>query len=371
LILWILKLILRSNEIKKEDIRLENIENILIVRQHNQLGDMLCAVPLFAALRYRFPESKITLVASPINYEILFSDINPYIDDVLVYRKSTLKELRKFYKKLRSKKYDLGVVPSTVSISRTSHFINYLSRAPLRVGVRSIDGKFNKTEFLLNVKSDFKWEEKKMHQSERNLDVGRQLGIELPKEKKIRTEIKLSDEEKRFADEYIDDNFKNKNKPIIAYHPGAGKIQNRWDVKKFTELIVLLHEEYNNYVLITSGSIDIEITDKLKNNLNKKEIQCFILDNTTIRKVAAVIKKSNLYVTNDTGTMHVGGYVNAKVLTLFGSTNGYEWAPERENVTYIQSPTDNVNDISVEEVFVKACKVLNKNLETSLNHHDR
>jgi len=360
LILWILKLFLRSKEIKKEDIKLEDIKNILIVRQHNQLGDMLCAVPLFAALRYRFPDSKITLIASPINYEILYNDINPYIDDVIVYRKSTFKELREFYKQLRSRKYDLGVVPSTVSISRTSHIINYLSRAPLRVGVRSIDEKFNKTEFLLNVKSDFKWNEKKMHQTERNLDVGRQLGIELKEKEKIRTEIKLSIDEKEFAEKFIEENFVIKDKPIIAFHPGAGKIQNRWALANFTELISKLYEKYNNYVLITSGTIDKELTDKLKIDLNKKDIGSVILDNTPIRKVAAVIKETNLYITNDTGTMHVGGYVNANVLALFGSTHGYEWAPKRENVKYIQSPNDNINEITVEKVFDTACSVLNE-----------
>ena len=358
MILWILKLFLRSKEIKKEDIKLDNIKNILIVRQHNQLGDMLCAVPLFAALRYRFPDSEITLVASPINYEILYNDINPYIDNVIVYRKSTFKELREFYKQLRSRKYDLGVVPSTVSISRTSHIINYLSRASLRVGVRSIDGKLNKTEFLLNVKSDFKWDEKKMHQTERNLDVGRQLGIEFKEKEKERTKIKLSNDEKIFAEKYIEENFVIKDKPIFAFHPGAGKVQNRWALNNFTELIIMLYKKYNNYVLITSGTIDKELTDKLKNDLNEEGIECIILDNTPIRKVAAVIKRTNLYITNDTGTMHVGGYVNANVLALFGSTNGYEWAPERENVKYIQSPTDNVNDISIQEVYEKACDIL-------------
>ncbi len=330
---------------------------------------MLCSVPLFAALRKKFPDAVITLVASPINYEILYSDINPYIDDVIVYRKSTFKELKNFYKELRSKKYDLGIVPSTVSLSRTSHFINYLSKAPIRVGVKSIDGKQNKTEFLLNVKSDFEWDKKRMHQTERNLDVGRQLGIELMEKDKIRTEIKLSDEEKRFGERYIEDNFNDRNKSIIAFHPGAGKIQNRWNVEKFLKLITLLHEKYNNHILITSGSIDKKITDKLKNNLKAKGIQCFILDNTTIRKVAAVITKTNLYITNDTGTMHVGGYVNANVLALFGSTYGYEWVPERENVRYIQSPTDNINDISVEMVFNEACKFLEMILQKSSKYN--
>ena len=131
----------------------------------------------------------------------------------------------------------------------------------------------------------------------------------------------------------------------------------------------MLREKYNNHILITSGSIDKKITDKLKNNLEAKDLQCVILDNTPIRKVASVITKTNLYITNDTGTLHVGGYVNANVLALFGSTHGYEWAPERENVRFIQSPTDNVNDISVEMVFEEACNFLDFILKKSPEHN--
>ena len=107
----------------------EEVRNILIVRQHNQLGDMLCSVPLFAAVRKKFPKAHITLVASPINYEILFSDINPYIDKVITYRKAPFKNLIEFYKELRDHNYQIGIVPSTVSISRTSHFINFFSHS--------------------------------------------------------------------------------------------------------------------------------------------------------------------------------------------------------------------------------------------------
>ena len=53
--------------------------NILVVRKHNQIGDMLCSLPLFKALKKKYPESSITLVASPTNYPIPFKKINPFI----------------------------------------------------------------------------------------------------------------------------------------------------------------------------------------------------------------------------------------------------------------------------------------------------
>jgi heptosyltransferase-2 len=354
--LELLKLFLKAKPLNSSE--LPDVKNILIVRQHNQLGDMLCSVPLFEAIRKKYPKARITLVASPINYEILFSDINPFIDDVIVYDKSSLKKILSFIRKLRSRHFDLGFVPSTVSLSRTSHLINYFSGAKVKIGVKSIDGKPNESEFLLNIKSDFEWDEKQFHQIERNLDIGRQIGCDLPPdERKIK--IILQKNENEFAEEFISKNFPEKPKLLIAFHPGAGKIANRWSVENFSELISKFHKKYGNYILITSGFIDKDVTHNLSSLLNNKNIPHTILENTPIRKVGAVLSKTNLFITNDTGVMHVAGGVNANVLSLFGPTNGFEWAPYGKNNIYIKSKTDNINDISLSEVFDTAVSMIN------------
>lgn len=343
------------------DINPSEIKSILIVRQHNQLGDMLCSVPLFAAIRKKFPEAHITLVASPINYEILFSDINPYIDKVITYRKTPLKNLIEFYKELKHHDYQIGIVPSTVSISRTSHFINYFSGAKYRVGVKSIDSKFNSVEYLLNIKSDFEWDSRKLHQVERNLDVGRQIKCDLTDEEKNKVMIHLSPGETEFAENFMENNFPDKSRSVISLHPGAGKVQNRWSSENFTELIKKLYDKYNCYILLTSGTIDKEITDSISDRLNEIKIKSVIIENSPIRKVGAVIKLTDLYITNDTGTMHVAGGVDANIISLFGPTLGYEWAPKGKNKIYIQSSSDKINDITVETVF-KTTEDLLKNI---------
>jgi len=357
---YIFKIFGNSNSEIKTSINPEYVKNILIVRQHNQLGDMLCSVPLFAAIRKKFPQAHITLVASPINYEILFSDINPFIDKVITYRKAPFKNLMDFYKELKNHDYQIGIVPSTVSISRTSHFINYFSGAKVRVGVKSIDSKYNSLEYLLNVKSDFKWDSKKLHQVERNLDVGRQINCDLTLEEKSEMMIHLSNDEITFAKIFLHENFTDKNKLIVSFHPGAGKTDNRWSKQNFTALIKMLYEKYDCYILMTSGAIDKEITDSIKIDLTAHDIDTIILENTPIRKVGAVIKLTDLYITNDTGTMHVAGGVDATVISLFGPTHGYEWAPKGTNKICIQSPTNNINDISVEQVFNLSVELIDK-----------
>lgn len=333
------------------------VKNILIVRQHNQLGDMLCSVPLFEALRTRFPEVGITLVASPMNYQILFNDINPFIDNVLVYEKSSLRKISSFYKKLRLKKYQLGVVPSTVAFSRTSHIINYLSGAPVRVGAAFINGKKNKTGYLLNVSGVFNWDEERKHQIERNLDIGRQIGCDLPEDKR-NIKLVLNKEELDYGREYIETNFDSE--PVIAVHPGAGKIPNQWDVKKFFELIKMFSEKgYKNF-LITSGKIDKKITNELQSLLDSENIKYSIPPNNGIRNEAAILNHVSVYITNDTGMMHVAAGVDAKIVSLFGPTNGFEWAPHDKTKVYIQSVSEDINDINVEDVFKKSLEIISK-----------
>ena len=106
--------------------------------------------------------------------------------------------------------------------------------------------------------------------------------------------------------------------------------------------------------------IDKEITDDVKEKLMKLNINCVLLENTPVRKVGAVIKRTDLYITNDTGTLHVAGGVDANLISLFGPTHGYEWAPAGDNKICIQSPTDNINDITVDEVFKASAGILDQ-----------
>ncbi|MEO6696228.1 MAG: glycosyltransferase family 9 protein [Ignavibacteria bacterium] len=355
---YFLKIFEKSEPEIQTIIKPANVKNILIVRQHNQLGDMLCSVPLFAAIRKKFPQSHITLVASPINYEILYSDINPFIDKVITYRKAPFKNLIDFYKELKDHEYQIGIVPSTVSISRTSHFINFFSGAKVRVGVKSIDNKYNSVEYLLNVKKDFHWDSKQLHQVERNLEVGGQIGCNLSPAEKREVMIHLSKDEIAFAKNFTHQNFPDKDKLIISFHPGAGKIPNRWSEENFVSLMRKINARFDCYILMTSGAIDKEITDSIKLNLKTYDINTVILENTPIRNVGAVIKETDLYITNDTGTMHVAGGVDANVISLFGPTHGYEWAPSGHNKKCIQSPSGIINDITVEAVYEKAVELI-------------
>jgi heptosyltransferase-2 len=73
---------------------------------------------------------------------------------------------------------------------------------------------------------------------------------------------------------------------------------------------------------------------------------------------AAIINELNLFVTNDTGVMHIASGLTVALIALFGDTNAFEWGPLGENKISIQSPNRKMNGISVDSVFKTCIKIL-------------
>ena len=129
-------LFLRTVPLTPVQFEAETIERLLVIRQQNQMGDMLCAVPALRGLRKRFPGARISLVAAAINSEVMRG--NPWIDEVLVYDKR--RQMRNpfhlpvFIAGLRRRRFDAALVLNTVSFSVTSMMLSAASGARLRIG---------------------------------------------------------------------------------------------------------------------------------------------------------------------------------------------------------------------------------------------
>lgn len=350
------QLLVRVDKSERVDINFGDVKKILIVRQHNQLGDMLCAVPLLRAIRQRFRNAKITLITSPVNYEVVKD--NPFVDEVLNFDKVKFfispSKIFEFVRKLKSG-FDIAIVPVTVSISTTSNLLAYFSNARVRIGPASLDGKENPTAFLFNYQVDLDWRsEEKKHQTERNLDIVRPFGIDTDDLSYV---IPYFDEDREFAEKIL--SIGGDFKFVIGYHPGAGKVKNRWSADNFAELALKLANKFNAFTLITAGPMDDEPVEKMKKQIDGK-IEYLILRNERISRIVAVIDKIDLFITNDTGIMHVAGATSTPVISLFGSTNPYQWSPLNKDKFFIWSRTGDINDIKIEEVYKLAVEILSR-----------
>lgn len=325
---------------------------ILIIRpQSIQLGDTICSMPMFKAIKDKYPDSFITFIGCPTNYNVNLKKLNPFIDDFVIFKKDNLFNVLSFFKNLRKKKYDIIIVPSTTRISSTSYIIALLSKGITKVGINRIDNVKNKFGFVLDVKENVNWTSLKTNQVFRFLDTIKSLECNISPDDIRKMRINLNNEEIEFGNNYILNNFPDKNKLIFGFHPGGGKIQNIWDVEKYYELIVKTYQTYNPYILITSGFLDSNITDVLESKLTKSDIKFISNKGMDAYNLASVLRLINLYVSNDTGVMHLAAFAGTNTISVFRKGESAEWKPLFNNSECVESESDNINLISADTVF--------------------
>ena len=308
---------------------LGNPKKILIVRQHNQLGDLLAGVSVFRAIKEKYPQSHITLIVSPFNYPGMIK--NKYLDRIFIFDKKRIYNPYYFAKflKLLKEEYDVALVPVTVSVSFTSNLIARLSNSRIRVGARSLDGRRNESAFFFDRRVDIDWRKHPdSNVLDRSLDIVRPFGITT---NNYKSEITFDENDLKAARKFIGSFKDNDNNLLIGLHVGAGKPQNRWSLYKYAALIKRLKENYKADFYLTGSSGDRQEISFVKENVPFK-LPSFI--NRRIPEVAALISLSDLFISNDTGIMHVAGTTTTPQITVFGPTNPLNWAPIGKNKIY-------------------------------------
>ncbi len=334
---------------------LENPQKFIIIRQHNQLGDLLIGVSLFRAIKEKYPDSSITLMVSPFNYPGLVK--NRFLDRIFIFDKKKL-IYPSYLKKLREilrEEYDVAIVPVVVSISFTSNLLARFSNAKTRIGPSYLDGKYNQSSFLFDRRVVLDWRKHPdSNVSERSLDIVRPFGITT---NDFRSEITFDDSDHADAKAFINEMDLDSSELLIGLHVGAGKVQNRWSLLKYITLIQKLNGSYKAKFFLTGSASDNEELTYVKENV-RLPVQIFM--NKAIPVVAALISMSDLFICNDTGIMHVAGATNVPQISLFGPTNPFNWAPIGNNKYFIRN-SDLIDDISVEDVLNICNSILLKN----------
>jgi len=326
-------------------------KKFLIVRQHNQLGDLLAGVSLFRAIKETYPESYITLIVSPFNYPGLIK--NKFIDKMYIFDKKKIFNPGYFFEfvKLLRENYDVAIVPVVVSISFTSNLIARLSKSKIRIGVESLNDEINDSAYFFDRRIKLDWRKHPdSNVSERSLDIVRPFGINTMN---YRSEISFDIDDIKAADKFISELDLKTGELLIGLHVGAGKPNNRWSLLNYISLINNLNKNYQAKFYFTGSSSDKEELDYVIKNCT---IDAGLFINQEIPQVAALISKSDLFISNDTGIMHVAGSTDTPQISIFGPTNPFNWAPIGNNKYFLRK-SELIDDVSVQDVL-SLCKTI-------------
>jgi ADP-heptose:LPS heptosyltransferase len=339
----VLKAFLEVEELTEKS--LGNPKKFLIVAQHLNFGELLAAHSIFRAIKNKYANSAINVVAGTNNYYAVYN--NKFVIRNFTFSKRRLLNpyyLARFWSFLK-RDYDVVIVPTAHKNSLTSSFISRLAEGKLRIGPNSLNGRINQYRFMFNYRIDLDWTKyPDAHISDFIMDIVRPFGLT-----QTRYSSKIYFD---YADQKIAKNFLKKLKLkddeyLIGFEVGAKQHEYRWSLIKIVHLIKKIKQNYKAKFYLIGSAKDKNERVYLKNNL-EFSIPIFLSRKTPA--VAALISKSDLFITNHTEEMFIAGTTETPQISVFGPTSPFKWAPVGSKKYFIKK-SDLIDDISVDDVY--------------------
>jgi len=282
-------------------------EKVLVV-QTSFLGDTVLTLPLCSEIKRRFPGTKLSVLCSPQSAELLRD--HPNIDEVITDdKKRADKGWRGLWRKanfLKRKDFTMAVCPHK---SFRSAFLLFLAGIPRRIGFRQSRGWY-----LFHVRVD---RDSSRHDLERNLSILSAFDISLDD---CRRDVEFPI--KSGAEERIEDLFRSLGidtaKPIIGMNPGSVWQTKRWAAKSFARLIELLKGETDCEVILFGGPEDADTVAQIQQLSRARVVS--LAGKTSLGELPAALSRCKVFVSNDSGPMHIAAARGVPVVAIFCAT---------------------------------------------------
>jgi heptosyltransferase-2 len=343
---------LKPGNIKK--LPRDGIDKILI-RGTNWIGDAILTLPAVAAIRATYPQAHIAVLVKPWVADVygFFSAV----DEVIIYENKfdTPTGVFRLARMLKGKKFEAAIL---LQNAIEAAIIVLAAGIPLRAGYDS-----DARGLLLTHRVHRTEEIRKVHQIDYYLEMVKALGcVSVDREMHLETKINPLD-----AQDILRKFIPEINKLIIGIAPGAtyGPAK-RWFPDRFAAVVDKLDEHFSSQGIILGGKSDWEVAQEVQKLARTKLIN--LAGKTTLREAIYLISQCRLFISNDSGLMHIAGALNIPTIALFGSTNPATTAPAGNKSTIVRRevscspclketcPTDFrcMRLISVEDVFKAA-----------------
>jgi len=272
----------------------KKVMNILI-ELPTWVGDAVMITPSLENIRKKYPNANFSFIGPKSSIE-LFTDF-PRRKELIQIRKNNLEIIRKL---LKIYKYEI--------------FISYRSSLRTRV-----------LKYFLSVKLKYQFNKniyKYGHQVEKyNAFTNKVLGSNYPA-----NHLKL----------YIKENTHNKIERSIGISPGAAYgSAKRWTLEGFKKVAFELSKDYQIFLLGSKNEIDIcnyiENSFKENNSINILNMA----GKTNIFELAKLISTLDLFITGDSGPMHIAAAFQVPTISIFGPTqdkNTSQWKNHKSKI---------------------------------------
>lgn len=300
----------------------------VLIRSANWVGDAVMSLPAIASARLSFPRAKIAILAKPWVDEIFQN--NPAVDQVFLYQSPGIHQgLRgkwRLAKELQKEGFEVALL---LQNAFEAALISFLAGIPLRAGY-STDGR----SFLLTHPVSVDDRLRKGHQVDYYLGMVGSLGFQIAQ----RTpSLKVSEKRQEEAERRLRFLGLGGEQKLVGISPGAtyGSAK-QWFPERYAEVADRITRDLEARVLLFGSREDRKVASQVR---QKARVPLIDLTGTTpLAEAITLISRCCLFITNDSGLMHVAAALGVPLIAIFGSTDPERTGPLGEFCRVLRKP---------------------------------
>lgn len=285
-------------------------KNILVINLMH-IGDLMLVTPVLRTLRANYPQARISLLADKKLADLV--QYNKHIDECLLIdkkgRDDHLLAFARFILGIRRRHFDLVI---NLHRNERASAIAAFSGAKRIVGYSKPGFSLLFDKVMPNLKAV-------KHQIHSHFDVLQQAaGVQKIDDGGL--EMWLPPGAQESADKIWHESYEE-GKKVVAFNIGASWKTKRWCDDYFAECADQLIERGYG-IAFFGGPMDTKLVEACIRKMRNKDssaLQIFT-GRVSLGELAALLKKCVLFLTTDSGPMHVGVAMNVPVVTMFGAS---------------------------------------------------
>jgi len=310
----------------------------ILVRAPNWIGDAVMGTPALMDLRKAYPSANITLWARPAVAELLKG--HPSINEILVYdyrgKHGGMFGKAALIQTLRKGNFELAILFQNAF---EAAILTLLAGIAERVGYAT-DGR----KWLLSKSIEAPIKKGAVHLVQYYQGLIRDM-TEIQTDRIPNLVVDKEDQER--IDQRFPELVMTDGDYLIGVNPGSiyGTAK-RWLPERFAEAADHLVRKFREDLLPGKRIRIVLVGSQGEESLGQyiadcmKECPIVLSGKTTLRELMGIIKRCSIFLTNDTGPMHIANAFNVPLAAVFGPTDPDDTAPYNNRQALVRTPVN-------------------------------
>lgn len=280
------------------------MQRILVCQTGGWIGDMVLLTPALRALKQAYPQSPLTLLLRPRVADLMTT--NPYVDACIVDTKAIgrFRPLTSLVHQIRERAFHVAVVLHPTSFRNA--LLPFLARVPMRVG-SNVSGR----GILLTASCT---DNTNVHEVHRYLRVLQLLSIDFAPSD---LEFWHTNTDRQAIQHLLQSEGISPHQGLIGLNLGTTWQTKRWTVENFAKVIQHIACVDTDAKIVLTGTPSEKA---LAEALHGSAATVNLVGKTTVLQLGALLERFKVYLTCDSGPMHIAAAVGTPTVALFGPT---------------------------------------------------